>query len=139
MSRGSSNNSSNKSKRFGSSQQRNGITGNNSDYCYAFGGAKVAIQKASIGTNKDSGSLGATMSFQNRELGSSAGRSKQGHQSAAIGKSLSFAQGTATAGRRMQRIADNDSKLQERQRKKKLLMSDSLQMLTRHRNNQLAA
>lgn len=79
------------------------------------------------------------MSFQNRELGSSAGRSKQGHQSAAIGKSLSFAQGTATAGRRMQRIADNDSKLQERQRKKKLLMSDSLQMLTRHRNNQLAA
>ena len=137
MSRGSSNNSSNKSKRFGSSQQRNGITGNNSDYCYAFGGAKVAIQKASIGTNKDSGSLGATTSFQNRELGSSAGRSKHEHQSAAVGtnKSLSFAQATATAGRRIQRIADNDSRVQERQRKKKLLMSDSLQLLTRHRNN----
>lgn len=85
-----------------------GITGNNSDYCYAFG-AKVAAKQASIGTNKDSGSLGATMSFQNRDLGSSAGRSKHDP------KSMSTAQATATAGgsRRMQRagFGDPDSRL----------------------------
>ena len=102
------------------------------------------------------GSSNPIMSRKNHEgdsLGSSGNYPQKEHRSAAVNKvrtglptvgganSISVVpQTSTTAGRRVQRfpVDEPDSEKQERLRvKKKLLMSDSLQMLTKHRNNQM--